>query len=159
MFGKIGRQQPQQHCLPLYRGVLAVQPFGNLRRRIRRPQRNEFAEFLIGPAGHDRPRSRRPSAWCHARRFVRHYFGDCIFYAAPGLQLIDSNRRCRRTPTTRLISLCEQWAYQPRCYQPRCPMLSDEAFCGEGENPLKACLVRRSNRGVIDEVLITRQLA
>jgi hypothetical protein len=37
-----------------------VQPFGNLRRRICRPQGDKFAEFLVGPAGHGRPQSSQP---------------------------------------------------------------------------------------------------
>ena len=30
-----------------------VQPLGNLRRRCRRPQPNELADFLVGPVAHD----------------------------------------------------------------------------------------------------------
>ena len=63
MLGRIVRQQSllaQPLCLPAYRRALAVQPFGNLRSRICRPQGNKFAEFLVGPAGHGRPRSWRP---------------------------------------------------------------------------------------------------
>src|SRR5258705_5023822 len=63
MLGKIARQQSllaQLLCLVANRRARAVQPFGNLRRRICRPQDGKFAEFLVGPAGHGGPRSWRP---------------------------------------------------------------------------------------------------
>ena len=81
--GRIVRQQSllaQPLCLPAYRRALAMQPFGNLRSRICRPQGNKFAEFLVGPAGHGRPRHGGPSTWCHNCRFVRRHFGDRIFF-------------------------------------------------------------------------------
>ena len=60
MFGILTFQQafPEQpFYLSAYGGARAVQAICDFCSRARRPQRDKFAEFLVGPAGHGRSRS------------------------------------------------------------------------------------------------------
>jgi hypothetical protein len=128
MLRKIGRQQSlpaQPHCLPAYRRALAVQPLGNLLRRVGRPEGNKFAEFVVGPAHGGSRRSwppQRPvpclpfaALFWRARRFPRtlHLARVAVDFGSLAISGGLINRDARALPAFRTRP---RWRRRLRCH-------------------------------------------